>query len=289
MTDDPRERFRKLIKSEDETRAEPPAEAPLLILYEDDWFVAVDKPAGQPSHPSGAFQAGTVIQQVRRHLRPATEARIAAGDRTVWPTLAGRLDRFTSGIVLAARTAPALAAVQRLRAEGLLERRYLAVVEGRVADDTGIIDAPIGPAVRGPAPGEPAAGGSAAAGFGTTVGIRMRVRPDGLPSRTEYRVLERGRDHTVLHAVIGSGRQHQIRVHFASIGHPVVGDLIYRDERLFLRYWANGCRLDESLPARHLLHAGRLSFVHPFTGARLAIEAPVPGDFLEMQEALERP
>ena len=164
-----------------------------------------------------------------------------------------------------------------------MERRYLAVVEGRVADDTGIIDAPIGPA-GGPANPRPADRRRSG-----TVGIRMCVRPDGLPSRTEYRVLERGRDHTVLHAVIGSGRQHQIRVHFASIGHPVVGDLIYRDEQLFLRYWANGCRLDESLPARHLLHAGRLSFVHPFTGARLVIEAPVPGDFLAMQAALERP
>ena len=267
---------------------EHPTEAPLVILHEDDWFMAVDKPAGQPSHPAGAVQSGTVIQQVRRHLRPATEARIAAGDRSAWPTLAGRLDRFTSGIVLAAKTAPALAAMQRLRAGGLVERRYLAVVEGRLKDDAGIIDAPIGPSVSGPALQEPPAGGSAAAQSGTTVGIRMCVMPDGLPSRTEYRVLERGGDHTVLHAVIRSGRQHQIRVHFASIGHPVVGDLIYRDEALFLRYWANGCRLDESLPARHLLHAERLSFDHPFTGARLVIEAPVPGDFDAMREALER-
>ena len=250
---------------------EPAAEAPLVILHEDDWFVAVDKPAGQPSHPSGALQSGTVIQQVRRHLRPATEARIAAGDRTAWPTLAGRLDRFTSGIVLAAKTAPALAAVQRLRAEGLVERRYLAVVEGRMADDTGIIDGPIGPAAGRP---------------GTAVGIRMCVRPDGLPSRTEYRVLERGGNHTVLFAIPWTGRQHQIRVHFASIGHPIVGDLIYRDEALFLRYWRNGCRLDESLPPRHLLHAERLAFDHPFAGRRIAIEAPVPEDFAATAAAL---
>jgi 23S rRNA pseudouridine1911/1915/1917 synthase len=260
---------------------EQPDDTPPVILFEDAWFIAVDKPAGQASHPSGALQSATVIQQVRRHLRPSTESRMAEGDRTAWPTLVNRLDRFTSGIVLVARTAAALAAMQRLRAEGLVERRYLAVVEGRVADDAGIIDAPIGPSVRSPAPREPAAGGT-----GGAVGIRMTVRPDGLPSRTEYRVLERGRNHTVLHAVPRTGRQHQIRVHFASIGHPVVGDLIYRDEQLFLRYWANGCRLDESLPARHLLHAERLSFVHPFTGGRLEIEATVPEDFSATVAAL---
>jgi 23S rRNA pseudouridine1911/1915/1917 synthase len=161
-----------------------------------------------------------------------------------------------------------------MRDAGLVERRYLAVVEGRLADEAGTIDAPIGPASR-----------DAAAG-GTRVGIRMSVTPDGLPSRTDYRVLERERDHTVLRAVPRTGRQHQIRVHLASIGHPVVGDLIYRDESLFLRYWANGCRLDESLPPRHLLHAERLAFDHPFCGYRLVVEAPVPGDFTALLAAL---
>jgi 23S rRNA pseudouridine1911/1915/1917 synthase len=244
--------------------AEPADEAPLAVLFEDAWFAAVDKPAGQAAHPSGATTAGTLIQQVRRYLRPVTAVRLAAGDREAWPTLAGRLDRFTSGIVLVAKTAAAQAAIQRLHDEGRFERRYRAVVEGRLADDEGVIEAPIGPAPRG------------------KVSIEMAVVSNGLPSRTDYRVLERGRDHTVLHAVPRTGRQHQVRVHFASIGHPVVGDLLYRDESLFLRYWANGCRLDESLPPRHLLHAERLGFEHPFTGARIVIESPVPADFVEL-------
>ncbi len=255
---------------------EPEVDAPPVTLFEDEWLVAVTKPAGQASHPSGAIQTGTLIQQVRRHLRPATEARLAEGNREAWPVLVNRLDRFTSGIVLVARTTAALVAMQALRERALVERRYLAVVEGRMADDAGTIDAPIGPAARDPAGARP----------GTAVGIRMAVRPDGLPSRTEYRVLERNIDHTVLRAMPRTGRQHQIRVHLASIGHPVVGDLIYRDEELFLRYWRNGCRLDESLPARHLLHAERISFDHPFTGARLVIEAPVPEDFAMMLAAL---
>jgi len=251
-------------------------EEPPVILFEDEWFLAVDKSVGQASHPSGAIQSGTLIQQVRRHLLPATRARIAGGDRAAWPTLVGRLDRFTSGVVLVAKTAPALVAMQRLRAEGLVERRYLAVVEGILADDAGAIEAPLGPAERDPA----------GAGSGTTVALRMVVRPDGLPCVTAFRVLERGSGCTALHATARTGRQHQIRAHFASIGHPVAGDLIYRDEALFLRYWRNGCRLDESLPPRHLLHAERMAFDHPFTGVRLVIEAAVPDDFRAMAAAL---
>jgi len=253
-----------------------PDESPPVILFEDEWFLAADKPAGQASHPSGVIQAGTLIQQVRRYLLPATRSRIAAGDRGAWPTLAGRLDRFTSGVVLVAKSGPALAAVQRLRERDLIQRSYLAVVEGVVADDEGTIDAPLGPAAP-----DPAAGASSVA-----VAVRMVARPDGRPSVTDYRVLERGRGCTALAATPRTGRQHQIRAHLASIGHPVVGDLIYRDEALFLRYWRNGCRLDESLPPRHLLHAARMSFDHPFTGGRLAIEAPLPDDFRLMMEAL---
>jgi 23S rRNA pseudouridine1911/1915/1917 synthase len=251
-------------------------DAPPVILFEDEWFLAVDKRAGQASHPSGAIQSGTLIQQVRRHLWPATRSRIAGGDRKSWPTLVGRLDRFTSGIVLVAKTTPALEAMQRLRERGLIERRYLAVVEGTLADDDGVIEAPLGPAVSSPA----------GARSGDAVTLRTVVRPDGLPSVTEFRVLERGGSWTVLHAMPRTGRQHQIRAHLASIGHPVVGDLIYRDEALFLRYWRNGCRLDESLPPRHLLHAERVAFDHPFTGDRLVVEAPVSDDFAGMLAAL---
>jgi 23S rRNA pseudouridine1911/1915/1917 synthase len=251
-------------------------DAPPVILFEDEWFLAVDKRAGQASHPSGAVQSGTLIQQVRRYLLPATRSRIAGGDRTAWPTLVGRLDRFTSGVVLVAKTTAALRAMQRLREGGLVERRYVAVVEGALADDAGVIEAPLGPAVRDPA----------GARSGAAVALRMVVRPDGLPCVTEFRVLERGGSCTLLHAIPRTGRQHQIRAHLASIGHPVVGDLIYRDEALFLRYWRNGCRLDESLPPRHLLHAERMAFDHPFSGGRLAIEAPVPDDFTDTMAAL---
>ena len=240
-----------------------------IVLHEDAWYVLVDKPAGQASHPSGATQAATVIQQVREYLHADTAEKLAGGDRDAWPVLANRLDRFTSGIVIVAKTVPALVAIQELRGRGLVRRSYRAVVTGRVAADEGMIDAPIAAVRNG------------------SVGVRMAVSLDGLPCRTGYRVLGRGAGHTVLEAVPETGRQHQVRVHLASIGHPVIGDLLYPDEAPFLRWWANGCRLDETLPARHLLHARTLSFVHPFTGDEVAIESPIPEDFTAMLAALK--
>jgi RluA family pseudouridine synthase len=245
-----------------------PAPSP-VVLHEDAWYIVVDKPAGQASHPSGATQAATLIQQVREYLHADTAVKLAGGDRDAWPVLANRLDRFTSGIVMVAKTVPALVAIQELRGRGLVQRSYRVVVTGRVADDAGVIDAPIAPVRYG------------------DVGIRMAVSPDGSPSRTGFRVLGRGAGHTVLEAIPETGRQHQVRVHLASIGHPVIGDLLYPDEAPFLRWWANGCRLDESLPARHLLHARTLSFVHPFTGDEVAIESPLPADFTAMLAALK--
>lgn len=249
------------------SRAESQDGPPPVVLFEDAWYLALDKPAGQATHPAGGTQAGTLIQQARVYLRPATAARLAAGRRDAWPVLANRLDRFTSGIVLVAKDTAALAAFQRLRERGGVHRRYRAAVAGRVSDDEGTIDAPLAPARSG------------------AVAVRMVVAADGLPSRTRYRVLARGRDHTVLEAVPGTGRQHQVRVHLASIGHPVIGDLLYPDEGPFLRWWENGCRLDGTLPARHLLHAGSLAFRHPLTGEHVAIESPVPPDFLALLAA----
>jgi len=246
-------------------------------LYEDAYFVAVDKPAGVACHPVGRIQSGTVIQSVRNRLKTETDRNLAAGDRDAYPTLANRLDRFTSGIVLVAKTGAAQTAMQALRQRGLVEKRYVAVVEGSLSDDAGTIDSPIGPAPLAES-ADPAAG--------SAVGIRMAVRPDGLPCQTNYQVVERLHGHTVLHVFPRTGRQHQIRVHLASIGHPVIGDLLYKDESLFLRYWRNGCRLDESLPPRHLLHAELLAFANPFTGASVQIEAPLPPDFSNLLASL---
>ena len=234
-------------------------EARISVLYEDEFLLAVDKPAGMAVHPAGAVQSGTLIQLVRSRFRGVVESRLLRGDRGAALNLIHRLDRLTSGVVLVAKDKATHDAFQRLLAGDGMEKRYVAVVEGIVEPYDGTIDRPIGPS-DGP------------------IRVRMAVREDGRPSVTRYRTLRRGADCTALQAWPVTGRQHQIRVHFASIGHPVVGDLLYKDPDLFLRALAG--ERDPSLPQRHLLHAESLSFRHPCTDARLEIVSPIPPEFL---------
>ena len=120
----------------------------------------------------------------------------------------------------------------------------------------------------------------------SAVRLKTAPRPDGLPSITEYRVIRRLPAHTLLAVFPLTGRQHQIRVHLAAIGHPVWGDLLYRDESLFLRFQQSGGR-DETLPPRHCLHAASVTFTHPLTGALVSLAAPVTEDFISIVARLE--
>ena len=243
----------------------------LAVLYEDDDLIAVDKPAGVAAHPSGRIQTGTAIQFIRSRLAGETARRLQAGDASFYPNLVNRLDRFTSGVMLAAKHRNALAAMHLLAARGMISKTYLLVVEGTVDRDAGRIELPIGQDAE------------------SGIGVKMRVRPDGAASVTEYRVRKRFEGHTLLDAFPLTGRQHQVRLHFASMGHPVWGDLIYKDERLFMKYLANGCKTDDALPPRHLLHAERAVFIHPMSGKKIEIVSGLPRDFLEIMERLYRP
>jgi 23S rRNA pseudouridine1911/1915/1917 synthase len=240
------------------------------VLFEDEWLLAVDKPAGVASHPVGRRQHGTVVQWARARYADLIRADLERGGREFYPTLVNRLDVFTSGIVLLAKTRTAHAALQDIVTRRLVSKEYIAVVEGVMAEDEGRMDGPIGLDPH------------------SAVRVKRALRPDGLPSVTAYAVLRRLPGHTLIRALPITGRQHQIRVHCAGMGHPVCGDLLYGDERLFLRFLRNGGTLDDGLPARHLLHAARVSFAHPFTAARVAIESPLPGDFLAMMRDLEQ-
>jgi 23S rRNA pseudouridine1911/1915/1917 synthase len=160
-----------------------------------------------------------------------------------------RLDKGTSGLMVVARTEPAYTALVAQLADRSMQRRYLALVEGSVADDRGEIDAPIGRSTRTP--------------------TKMAVASGGRPARTGYTVLERRsepREMTLLELSLESGRTHQIRVHMAAIGHPVVGDA---------RYGAPDRRLGSG---RFYLHAYRLGFTHPARGERVEFEAKLPED-----------
>jgi len=170
-----------------------------------------------------------------------------------------RLDRDTSGVLLVARTHAALEALARQFRERTIEKRYVAVVRGNVARDSGTIDRPIG---RHPRERK-----------------RMSVRSRrGRPSVTRWSVVERLRRATVVRLAPETGRTHQLRVHLAAIGHPIVGDPVYGARR-------GG---DPEFP-RQALHAEQITFEHPSTGARLTIRAPVPPDMQQLIETLRQP
>jgi 23S rRNA pseudouridine1911/1915/1917 synthase len=239
----------------------------LEILLEDEILLAVNKPAGIASHPMGRIQSGTVVQFARRQYADQIRASLDAGDTGFYPRLVNRLDRFTSGVVLLAKTLDAFHVMQTMVMERLIAKGYVALVEGVVKESRGRIDLPVGPDPDSP------------------IRVKMAPRKDGLPAISEYVVMRRLPAHTLLAVTPITGRQHQIRVHLAAIGHPIVGDLLYKDERLFIR----SQRKDGGgeLPRRHCLHAETLRFDHPVTRAPLTITAPLPADFLQIMADLE--
>ena len=227
-----------------------------LILFEDGQLLAVNKPAGVASHPMGKRQSGTVVQFARIRYAAMIRESLARGDMGFYPSLVNRLDVFTSGIVILALTGPVHKAMQAMVVQRLVAREYIALVEGRVENDEGVVDLPIGPDAA------------------SRVRLKKACRADGKESVTRDAVVERRPGHTLLRITPLTGRQHQIRVHLAAIGHPVLGDLLYKDESLFLAALEPGA----APPLRHWLHARRASFLHPVTGAPVVIEAPIPPD-----------
>jgi 23S rRNA pseudouridine1911/1915/1917 synthase len=227
----------------------------LAVLYEDDYLIAIDKPPGIVVHPTCGHAGGTVLNALlwRARAWPATER----------PSIVGRLDKLTSGIVVAARTAGIHAALQRAMAARDSEKDYLAVVYGRVNAARGEIDLRLG----------------------RDRGDRRRVVASptlGAPSLTRFERLARvaapRAGLSLLRCRLTTGRTHQIRVHLAARGWPLVGDPTYGEPR-----WSQ--IIDSGLAAalaafpRQALHAWRVALTHPVTHARLLLESPVPRDF----------
>ncbi|HTP59628.1 MAG TPA: RluA family pseudouridine synthase, partial [Spirochaetia bacterium] len=241
------------------------------ILHQDDHLVAVDKPAGVASHPVGKLQSDTVIQFIRERFSAEVNASLmSAGD--FFPRLVNRLDVFTSGVVLAAKTGGALTRMHAMAARGEIDKRYIALVEGVLERDEYAIDLPLGPDES------------------SRTRLRMAPQAGGLACLTECVVLRRLRAHTLVAVRPRTGRQHQIRAHLAAIGHPVWGDLLYKDESLFLscQETAGPGQVPRSLPfPRHCLHAEESAFNHPVTGRRVVVRSPLPRDFLVILNRVE--
>lgn len=232
------------------------------LLYQDAQLVVVDKPAGLAVHPSPRWPEGTLVHWLRRHFESG-RGRVQ---------LAHRLDRETSGVVVATRDEASNQFVHRAFAQRRVEKRYLALVVGAPTWDELEVDAPIG------------------AHPSSAVRMRMAVVPGAAASRTSLQVVGRLPGHAWVQAKPVSGRTHQIRVHLSHVGHPIVGDKIYGpDEALFIQ-WHEG-RADDALwtrlgMPRHALHAESISLPHPWRDERLEVSTPAPPDMRRWAEGL---
>jgi 23S rRNA pseudouridine1911/1915/1917 synthase len=239
----------------------------LVVLYEDDALVAVDKPAGMVAHPTGRIRHGTLINLLHaRYRRPG------ASDDVV-PRLAHRIDRDTSGVVLVVKDRRLDAIVTRAFHHREVSKTYLALVQGVPGADAGRIDAPIGPAPD------------------AQTKLEMAVCADGRPSRTRWRVRMRGPGFSFVELEPKTGRTHQLRVHLRSIGHPIVCDHLYGDLRPLRRSTlepAVRASDDAIVLDRLALHAHRLELLHPVTRRPLVLESPVPADLVRALAALEQ-
>jgi 23S rRNA pseudouridine1911/1915/1917 synthase len=226
-----------------------PEALPLDIVYEDDMVVVVNKAAGMVVHPAPGHASGTLVNAL---LSRYPDMHVGG---TLRPGIVHRLDQDTSGLLVVARNDEAMRLLVEQQKARQMHKAYLAVVEGRMKEPEGIIDAPIG---RHPADRK-----------------RQAIVAHGREARTRYRVLEELGSCTLLEVLLETGRTHQIRVHFAAHHHPVLGDPLYGPRKP---------RASSGLK-RQFLHAARLGFVLPASGAWREFTAPLPND---LETALER-
>lgn len=250
----------RLEPQEDAVATDAPAQAPALALdfaYEDESVLVVNKPAGMVVHP-GAGNPDRTLQNALLHYDPALAALPRAG-------IVHRLDKETSGLLVIGRDLKAVTALGRALAARDVSREYVAVSVGEMTGG-GRIDAPIG--------------------RHAVDRLRMAVRADGRPAVTHYRVQGKFRGYTEVQVRLETGRTHQIRVHLAHAGYPIVGDPLYGRRRALPP--AADPELNAALRGlrRQALHAARLSFAHPVSGRPVDVQAPVPADLARLLAAL---
>jgi 23S rRNA pseudouridine1911/1915/1917 synthase len=238
-----------------------PEDIPLDIVHEDGHLLVLSKPAGLAVHPGAGRPGGTLVNALLRHVRD-----LSGVGGVLRPGIVHRLDRGTSGLLVVAKDDATHRALAEQFAGRTVEKEYLALVLGVPARREGTIDAPVG---RDPVHRK-----------------RMSARsPRGREARSSYAVREAFDGASLLRVRIHTGRTHQIRVHLASLGHPVAGDATYGGTR------PPSCRQAASRAAlasleRPALHAARLAFTHPGTGQRVIFESPLPSDLQAVVDRL---
>ena len=246
-----------------------PEPIPLNIIYQDSDIVVLNKQAGIVVHPAPGHGSGTLVNALLYHC-PDLEG--IGGE--IRPGIVHRLDKDTSGTMVVAKNAQTLDALAKQFKARSVRKKYLALVYGELKKDAGTIDLPIG---RHPVHRKQ---------MSTTT-------RKGRPAVTSWRVYKRFQDITLLELTLKTGRTHQIRVHCSTMGHPIVGDPVYRPRKLF----KNLDKKTEHLPTgtidllktipRQMLHARQLGFVHPSTNEYMSFESPVPEDMAKLMDQLQ--
>lgn len=241
---------------------EPQVDKNIKLVYVDPFFYAFEKPTGLPMHPSARYHHSTFTAALKEKF-PNEPLQIAH-----------RLDRETSGLVLVARNTEAGSMLKQAFAKRIISKRYLAIVHGIVEKNEFEISLPIGPCPK------------------SKVLLKMATiskEQGGLAAHTKFRVLQRYSNFSLVECKPITGRQHQIRVHLASCGHPIVGDKLYKNEELFLLFIEKGQEaVQDLLPmTRQALHASGLSFKHPISHQWIEILSPLPTDLKNFLESLE--
>ncbi len=244
------------LKENDEIRVELPApqplevvaeDIPLDILYEDDDVILINKPKGMVVHPAAGHTSGTIVNALLYHCKDS----LSGINGVIRPGIVHRIDMDTTGVIIACKNDAAHNCIAAQLKEHSITRRYYAIVHGNLKEDEGVIDAPIG---RDPHNRK-----------------RMAInRKNGKNAVTHYKVLERFGRFTWIECRLETGRTHQIRVHMASIGHPLLGDALYGPAKC--PYPLQG----------QTLHAYVLGFIHPSTQEYMEFQAPLPAYFEEL-------
>ena len=230
-----------------------PQNIPLDVVYEDGDVIVVNKPVGMVVHPAPGHPDGTLVNALLYHCGNS----LSGINGALRPGIVHRIDRDTSGLIIAAKNDAAHLALAEQLQDHSLYREYEAVCAGSLREDAGTVDAPIG---RHPVDRK-----------------KMAIdRAHGRPAVTHWAVLGRYPGHTHIQCRLETGRTHQIRVHLASIGHPILGDTVY------------GAKKPYPGLAGQCLHARRLSFLHPRTGERVTVECPLPDYFTALLDKLSR-
>ncbi len=225
---------------------------PIEIIYEDKDILLVNKPKGMVVHPANGNPDGTLVNAIMAKCKDGLSG--IGGE--LRPGIVHRLDKDTSGLLIVAKNDRAHIQMSEQIKEHKVQKTYLALVKGIVKENEATIQMPIGRS--------------------TQDRKKMAVRKDGKEAITHFRVVKRYLHHTLLEVKIETGRTHQIRVHMAQIGHPVVGDMVYSSGKN--PFGVEG----------QMLHAQKLDFTHPRTGEKMHFEAPLPAYFTEILEKLEK-